>query len=160
MSPPDAYVTIYCDEPSHTDTPIGLFLKGSWLETHDILEKAVLSENTVKRGVFIVTTMQRGRSGEGLWTPAEFMWGTPSFRPTRPRRGGGFQWVPDADASPEMVAEFAERNFPPVRARFLGKCDRCDLSFTRRWPAMVETLETLTAAGITAISLRGLIDTT
>lgn len=122
MSPPDACVTFYCDEPSHTDTPIGPFLQGSFLETHDILEKAVLSENTVKRGVFMVTTMERGRSDQGLWTPAGFMWGTPSFGPTRPRRGGGFHRAPYADASPEMLAEFAKRNLPPVRARFGAPC--------------------------------------
>ncbi|ORB68807.1 hypothetical protein [Mycolicibacterium tusciae] len=151
MSLPDAVVTVYCDEPSHCDTPVGLLLKGTWLETGRLLADA-------DEGVFIWATMERGRERAGAWTARPTVLTPHGLR--QARRGGGFHWAPDNDASPERVAEFAIRNFQPVRGRFGARCAYCGLSFTRQWPAMVQTLDTLTAAGITAISLRGLIDTT
>lgn len=149
-----ALVTIYCDERSHAHQAVGPLLTGHWVDTIESLSRFASDEP--RSGLFLVTQMERrvirATGVEQPWMPVDEM-PAPGYRWIRPRRGGGLQWLP-IDQS-----VVADGDLPYAR-RFHVDCDWCGLSYTRQWGPFAETLDELRLAGVSAVSLRSLIDAT
>lgn len=128
-------MTIYCDEPSHTDPPIGPCM---FAKHEDVVAAAALHHvEATNRGAFLVATMYKyAESGSRLWAPhTRQVTGVA-------RRGGGAQKVPVSDASPEW------------RQRYRLQCDWCGLTVPVREPRFSDILNNLAAQDITAVSLK------
>lgn len=54
MSPPQFVITIYCDEPSHTKTPVGRYLMSNPLDVHTKLGQSA--------GAYVIDDVELGHN--------------------------------------------------------------------------------------------------
>lgn len=149
---PDYRLTIYCAEPSHAGTDFGAFLRteSSWpaeravANAEGVIGVAVMELNRSYDEI-LAAEMQRGSDTFGLWTIASDV----------PAQGTGIHRPRGKDA--EMLTLLDEE--PRGRVSIRLRCKACGLSYKRRMPEFCAQLDTLATNGITAISLRSLIDT-
>ncbi|OFJ55314.1 hypothetical protein [Mycolicibacterium grossiae] len=131
------FITIYCDDPSHTPEPVGkLLLAPVGAPPQAALNRQI--ELKRRPGVFLVTMMWRFRNSENWLEDVRLVSGLA-------RGNGGLQWVNDGGGQPS-------------RRRYRLKCGSCPLRPTYNEPGFSNKLSDMAAAGVVAVSLRGLID--
>lgn len=154
MPVPDFRLAIYCSDLSHAKDDVGPFLLRG--QTPWQAEKTIAAAD----GVFAVAVMELNRSHDqiltvamergpdtfGLWTIATDVPAPGRLSMHRPR-----------SQCAEMLTIPGEGQHGRVRIRL--RCGWCGLSYERRMPEFCAQLDALAVNGITAISLRSLIDT-
>lgn len=151
---PDYRLTIYCAEPSHTESDLGPFLRteNSWdaetaiANAEGVFGVAVMELNRSDDEI-LAAAMERGSRTLGVWTIASDVPAQGRLGIHRPRR-----------RSAEMVTIFDDGS-PHGRLRIRLTCDLCGLPYERRMPEFCAQLDKLATNGLTAVSLRALIDT-
>lgn len=149
---PDYRLTVYCNNPRHTETQLGPFIiapQSSWepeksvAKAEGVFGIAVMELNR-SHDQILATAMERGPDTFGLWTIASDVPAS-GLGMHRPRR-----------KSAEMLTLFDEG--PQGRVWIRLSCGLCSWSYERRMPEFCAQLDTLATTGIAAISLRSLLD--
>jgi hypothetical protein len=134
---------VYCDEPSHTPDPVGMFVQAP---DHNPNQDGIIGvELGRKDGLYIVAWFWRYPNVSRRWAP--------EMRTIRglSKRGGGLQNLPRHREGPLARLQ-------TTRSRWRLKCDWCDLTHTAIEPDFSDRLSALAEQDIVAVSLRALID--
>jgi hypothetical protein len=122
------FMTIYCDEPSHTPDPVGLFVQPP--DQNPNQDAIIHVELGRHEGLYIAGMFWRYPDVSRRWAPRML-----TVRGLA-KRGGGRQ---------------------AARDRYRLKCDRCTLTHVALEPGFSDTLTSFVEQGIVAVSLLALI---